>query len=256
VATNSARGIRNNNPGNIRRNETQWEGLSPVQTDDAFFTFDTPEHGIRAMARVLTTYREKYGLDTVRKIVSRWAPDIENDTEAYVKDVSAQLGVKPDASLNQAQLPGLIAAIIKHENGAQPYTTQQIARGVQMAGVEVPGFNNPERPTVVQVEGGGRPTVVPGPEYPAPVPAAPPQRPTVVQVEPPAAQGNVVGTPAPAQTTPQAMADNAVATGGGAVAAGGAARVFERSAPPDVTAPAQEGPGAVSPEPFRPATGG
>ena len=149
------RGIRNNNPGNIRKSATQWEGQSSTQGDDAFVTFETPEHGIRAMARVLQTYREKHGLDTIRKIVSRWAPDIENDTEAYIKSVAAQLGVRPDVPLNPGQTPKLIAAIIKHENGVLPYSNEQIIRGVQMASGEAPGFTDttrePERRTTVQV---------------------------------------------------------------------------------------------------------
>lgn len=161
------RGIRNNNPGNIRKSATQWEGTSAVQGDDAFVTFETPEHGIRAMARVLQTYRDKYGLDTVTKIISRWAPDVENDTAAYIKSVAGQLGVRPDVPLNPGQVPALIAAIIKHENGVLPYSNEQIIRGVQMASGEAPTFTDTTREprTTVQVEGGTvRQTVQVAPE--------------------------------------------------------------------------------------------
>lgn len=238
------RGIRNNNPGNIRKSATQWEGTSSVQGDDAFVTFETPEHGIRAMARVLQTYRDKYGLDTVAKIISRWAPDVENDTEAYIKSVSAQIGVRPNAKLNPGQVPALIAAIIKHENGGNPYSAQQIVRGVQMASGEAPTFTDTTRPQVVQVEGGTVRETVPGPEYPQPE-TIQQRRPQVVQVEPeptpevePEPTPEVV-TPAPA-APPKSMAAqlaDAGDLGGAALAAGMAVKV--------------EGPGAVSPEPFQ-----
>jgi len=241
MATQPARGIRNNNPGNIRKSETQWEGASPVQGDDAFVTFDTPEYGIRAMARVLTTYREKYGLDTIRKIVSRWAPDVENDTEAYIKSVSSQMGVRPDARLDPGKLPDLISAIVYHENGSNPYTKQQIVRGVQMASGEAPGFTDP-----VTEEGAVRAVV----EHDNPNPFLGDRPlPTVARrpVAPP--QENIVGTDAPERTVAQGAADAGAQAGGAAVAAG-QARVF--AAPvPDLTPTTAEEPGAVSPAPFR-----
>ena len=61
-----ARGIRNNNPGNIRHGE-KWEGLSDKQTDSSFCIFVSPEYGIRALAKVLLTYYKKYQLNTVKK---------------------------------------------------------------------------------------------------------------------------------------------------------------------------------------------
>src|SRR5574337_804815 len=81
-----SRGIRNNNPGNIRKSSEPWRGLAAAkdQKDPAFFTFETPEWGIRAMAVILRTYQTKYGLRTIRAIIGRWAPSAENDTDAYV----------------------------------------------------------------------------------------------------------------------------------------------------------------------------
>ncbi len=58
---NEARGFRNNNPGNIRHGEP-WLGLAEDQTDPDFCQFVSVEYGIRAMFRILETYREKYGL--------------------------------------------------------------------------------------------------------------------------------------------------------------------------------------------------
>jgi len=133
------RGIRNNNPGNIRRSAIPWEG-KVKGTDTAFETFATPEHGIRALEKNLTTYQTKHGLDTPREIVNRWAPPNENDTGAYVNVVANALGVGPDDPINvqdPATMQKLRDAIIQHENGQNPYPGGAPAparRGVDVAG--------------------------------------------------------------------------------------------------------------------------
>lgn len=115
-----ARGIRNNNPLNIEYNAAnQWNGQTG--TDGRFATFDTPHNGIRAGARLMRNYDRKYGLNTVRGIVSRWAPPNENDTTAYVSSVAKRSGLFPDMLLEPNDYPALIAAMIYHENGQQPY---------------------------------------------------------------------------------------------------------------------------------------
>lgn len=131
---NLPRGVRNNNPGNIMRGETQWRG-EVEGGDPRYASFEVPEAGIRAMAKTLETYGTKYGLTTVQGIVARWAPATENDTGAYIKTVSTALGVKPDQPLdlkNAATMAGLIKSMIKVENGQQPYSDQQIAHGISM----------------------------------------------------------------------------------------------------------------------------
>lgn len=127
------RGIRNNNPGNIEKG-VAWNGMADEQPDARYITFKTPEYGIRAMARILRTYREKYGLKAVDQIINRWAPPSENPTLKYVEFVSDRLGVLPFAPLSftDAQVANLIAAIIKFENGDQPYTVVQILDGIAL----------------------------------------------------------------------------------------------------------------------------
>ena len=75
------RGIRNNNPLNIRRTgKDQWKGLSKTQSDRSFCQFETLEWGWRAAFYLLTrTYYHKYRLYTIRGIISRWAPLCENN---------------------------------------------------------------------------------------------------------------------------------------------------------------------------------
>jgi hypothetical protein len=117
------RGIRNNNPGNIRIGASRWEGQRPVQADPDFVEFDDPVSGLRALMRVLMTYRLKYGLDTVESLINRFAPPKENATDNYIYIVSRALGVKrKDAIdvLSKPVLAALAAAIARQENGAPP----------------------------------------------------------------------------------------------------------------------------------------
>lgn len=131
----SARGIRNNNPGNLEYSKTNpWVGQTG--DDGRFAKFETPEHGIRALGRNLLSY-QRQGIDTVSDIINRWAPPSDNNnTDAYIKAVCAQLGVTADQQLdasNPDTLKALCAAIIQHENGSQPYSDQQLATGVSAA---------------------------------------------------------------------------------------------------------------------------
>lgn len=114
-----ARGVRNNNPGNIRHGE-KWQGLSTVQSDPAFAQFQSMQYGIRAMSKVLRTYQTRYGLDNIREIIARWAPPSENDTGSYVASVARETGIQPEYSIdtqNADTMFALVRAIIRHENG-------------------------------------------------------------------------------------------------------------------------------------------
>lgn len=130
-----ARGVRNNNPGNLEASSSNpWVGQTG--SDGRFAKFETPEHGIRALGRNLISY-QRQGIDTVSDIINRWAPPSDNnDTTAYIKAVCAQLGVTADQPLdasNPDTLQALCAAIIKHENGSQPYSADQLSTGVSAA---------------------------------------------------------------------------------------------------------------------------
>lgn len=132
----TARGLRNNNPGNIRHGQ-KWAGLADVQTDSDFCTFKSPEYGIRAICRILLTYSNR-DINTVRGIVNTWAPPVENDTAAYVDDVARRCGVKPDDVLDVDQadvMRELVTAIIFHENGQNPYPRKTIDDAMRLAGI-------------------------------------------------------------------------------------------------------------------------
>lgn len=133
VVYKGARGLRNNNPGNIRHG-SQWEGMSANQSDPEFITFVSPVYGIRAMTRVLKNYQAMYGLNTIEKIITRWAPPEENDTASYIAQVVKATGIPARTPVTVASiLPRLIPAIIQHENGAQPYSQDILLRGIALA---------------------------------------------------------------------------------------------------------------------------
>lgn len=124
VVYTMTRGLRNNNPGNIRRSSTPWVGLAADQTDASFLQFATPAYGIRAMYKILLNYANR-GLTTVQDIISTWAPPTENDTQSYIDDVAGSLNVDPGTTLDlndQNTLIALTQAIVSHENGINPYS--------------------------------------------------------------------------------------------------------------------------------------
>jgi hypothetical protein len=116
------RGIRNNNPGNIRRSPTRWEGQAESQTDPSFVVFVSPQYGIRALARILLNYQSQYHLSSLEEMIHRWAPPNENDTEAYIRAVAMASDVDAKAAIilrgNKALFARIVTAIIDHENGS------------------------------------------------------------------------------------------------------------------------------------------
>jgi hypothetical protein len=139
----TARGIRNNNPGNIDfNNANQWQGQLPFDptVESRFARFDTAENGIRALGKLLLTYQIKHGLKTVESIISRWAPSAENDTGSYVASVQQSIKASTgkdatgDLALSDpAVMAGMVKAIIKHENAGYEYPGTILATGVRLA---------------------------------------------------------------------------------------------------------------------------
>lgn len=144
MATQIVRGIRCNNPGNIRLG-AKWQGLADEQTDKDFCVFKDPTWGIRAMATTLITYQDRYNINTIAGIIARWAPTNENDTAAYIVQVCRNSGIEQNHVLNlhlYDDLRPVVEAIIRHECGAGPlktpntwYDDATIKVGLQRAGV-------------------------------------------------------------------------------------------------------------------------
>lgn len=89
------RGIRNNNPLNIRIGNT-WLGERDNPTDKEFEEFVSMEYGLRAAFVILRRYIRRYHKNTVTMIVSTWAPASENNTLRYIDTVCARTGLAPD----------------------------------------------------------------------------------------------------------------------------------------------------------------
>lgn len=141
------RGIRNHNPLNIRLNPAnRWQGrIEPERnTDGAFEQFEGPIWGLRAGAVLIIAHYDRRGADTIRKLVRIWAPENENDTEAYSAFVARETGFLADQRLDfhrAEHLRPVLVAMIRMENRQQPYTDAQIDAALVRAGI-LP----PERP--------------------------------------------------------------------------------------------------------------
>ena len=125
------RGLRNNNPLNIRRSKDSWQGARAEQTDKAFVQFESMAYGYRAAWKTLESYW-KYFHDlpkpfNVRNIITRWAPPTENDTENYIRTVLKLSGLggnesfpQPSRGTGYERLELLIRAMTTMECGV-PY---------------------------------------------------------------------------------------------------------------------------------------
>jgi hypothetical protein len=140
------RGIRNHNPGNIVRGGNAWRGLAPEQPDGEFCTFIAPEWGLRALILVLQAYRRR-GITTLSRIIATYCPPVHRfpdgrtmnqDTAGYVRFVAEALGVQPDDAIDVTQRPvlrRLLPAIVRKENGMQPYGAEVFEQAMDLAGI-------------------------------------------------------------------------------------------------------------------------
>lgn len=87
-------GIRNNNPLNIRKSSQKF--VNEQNSDNAFKKFSSFAYGIRAAIRIIRTYYFNYKLNTISKIIHRWAPTNENDTASYISVVGKRAHIMPD----------------------------------------------------------------------------------------------------------------------------------------------------------------
>lgn len=120
---NLPRGLRLCNPGNIRINGDLFQGEIRPSKDKSFKQFETMAYGYRAVFRILSNYYRNYKLDTIRKMIGRWAPPEDNNhTEAYIKAVSDYSGIPSDDPINvndREQMTRIVAGMSKVENGRE-----------------------------------------------------------------------------------------------------------------------------------------
>ena len=127
------RGIRNNNPLNIRIGNT-WLGERDKPTDPAFEEFVSMEYGLRAAFLILRRYIRRYHKNTVSSIVSTWAPAVENNTLRYIDTVCAHTGLDPAEPIqyeDKVTMCKLVAAMAFVECG-QAIPMEKIEKAYQM----------------------------------------------------------------------------------------------------------------------------
>lgn len=122
-----SRGLRNNNPGNIRRSSVRYKGEVRPSRDREFKEFESMEYGYRAIFVLLDTYRKRYGLNTIRTMLMRYAPPTENYTTTYIEFVARRTGIGADTPLNTQHMRDMVpivAAMSEIENGVAANMSQ------------------------------------------------------------------------------------------------------------------------------------
>lgn len=160
----SARAVRNNNALNIETGDP-WQGLMPRNqmtveqaNEQRFCVFLSPRWGFRAAARLLIKYKDKYQADTLKEIISRWAPPSENPTDDYIAFVSALTGFTPDEKIDVYQYAvafPLIKAMAQRECGGWYFDESELREGLRLAGIEPPKPSVAQSPTMKAVSTAG-----------------------------------------------------------------------------------------------------
>lgn len=128
------RGIRNNNPTNIRIGNT-WLGERDNPTDSQFEEFVAMEYGLRAAFCILRRYFKRYHRDTVELIIRSWAPETENQTAAYIAKVCKETGLNPDERIrfeDRETMVKLVSAMCLVECGCS-VPADKVYKGYDMA---------------------------------------------------------------------------------------------------------------------------
>ena len=134
------RGLRNNNPGNIRLSRTVWIGEIRPSQDKEFCQFSSMSYGYRALMKLLQNYRRKHGCQTIADMIRRWAPPSENNTSGYIVDVCRQMQVPSSFVVDindEDSMCALSAAISRHENGVEAVMSDVHAGWLMLNGKDV-----------------------------------------------------------------------------------------------------------------------
>ena len=120
-------GQRNNNWGNLRTTD-DFEGKTG--SNKSYDVYNTPEKGLRALARVLDTYSSKHDINTIDQLINRYAPASDNtggSHENYKKFLAQKLGVSPNEPIDvKGRRADIMDAIIRFENKNRPLASPQM----------------------------------------------------------------------------------------------------------------------------------
>lgn len=112
------RGARNHNPLNIRIGNS-WLGEASRPEESEFEVFVADKYGLRAGFIILRRYIRRYHKNTIRKIISTWAPTCENPTEMYINYVSHYSGIDPDEVVlyeDEKKMVAIVKAMAYYES--------------------------------------------------------------------------------------------------------------------------------------------
>ena len=116
------RGVRNNNPLNIRYVKgNNWHGRVEHKNDESFEEFKKMIWGYRAAFMLIHKYMNLYGLCTIIDIVARWAPTSDgNNTTSYANRVSRAVGIPICQKIvfgDWSTITKIVRAMAEVENG-------------------------------------------------------------------------------------------------------------------------------------------
>lgn len=140
-----ARGIRGNNPLNIRFNaRNTWLGrVPPAENTDpgkTFEQFESPVMGLRAGVKLILRHQEKRGANTIAKLIQIWAPPNENNTLLYADKVASHAGKDRDEIVDfrdYKTIYPVLEAMISVENGNMPYKPWELNEALLLAGIKI-----------------------------------------------------------------------------------------------------------------------
>lgn len=97
------------------KTNNEWQGLLPHDPaiEPRFCGFESPVYGIRAGAKLLINYQNKYHLNTVKGILTKYVPQIENNTDSYISRVCDKLGVEPNEPIELADKAEIIYSAVR-----------------------------------------------------------------------------------------------------------------------------------------------
>lgn len=160
------RNWRNNNPGNIEFGPFARQ-MGAVGSDGRFAVFPTLEAGNKAKEELLFGARSKYIGLSIADAIARYAPPTENNTAAYVQQVTQSVGVSPQtrmSDLNPSQRKSFLDAVSRVE-GFKTGTIVTAADGGMFKG---PKSGYPATlhgaEAVIPLKGGAVPVTMPGVE--------------------------------------------------------------------------------------------
>ena len=128
-----------NNPGNIRCNR-ELKGVVDCNAK-GFSIFESENAGIKAIHSLLKVYYNKYGLNTISKIISRYAPSNENQTGIYIDFVAQKSGYGKNQILEIPDLKFLLKSLIKMESG-KDYTNEKLFEAIGEQTTPIPEKKN------------------------------------------------------------------------------------------------------------------